>query len=80
VTGNATIDFNTVEQFNPSLDWEQLLQEVGSLRAIVVELLIKNQKLRWELGHGSELAHDPRLFMASEETPLRRNSRTATMP
>lgn len=80
MTGNATIDFDSVEQFNPSLNWEQLVQEVGFLRAIVVELLIKNQKLRWELGHGSELVHDPRLFMASEGTPLRTNSRTTTMP
>lgn len=34
-------------------DWQQLAQEDGSLRALIGELLIKNQKLRWELqGHG----------------------------
>ena len=30
-------------------DWQQLAQENGSLRAIIAELLIKNQNLRWEL-------------------------------
>jgi hypothetical protein len=37
------------EQMNPPLDWQQLAQENGTLRAIVAELLIKNQNLRWEL-------------------------------
>jgi hypothetical protein len=37
------------EQVNPPSDWQQLAQENGTLRAIVAELLIKNQKLRWEL-------------------------------
>ena len=40
---------NSVEQFNPPSDWQELAQENGSLRAIIAELLIKNQKLRWEL-------------------------------
>ena len=81
MTGNATVDFDTVEQFNPPSDWQQLVQEVGSLRAIITELLIKNQNLRWELlGHGSGPAYDPGLFMTSEGTPLRRNSRTAARP
>jgi hypothetical protein len=31
-------------------DWQQLARENGGLRAIVAELLITNQKLRWELG------------------------------
>lgn len=44
---------DSVEQFNPPSDWQELAQENGSLRAIIAELLIKNQKLRWELlGHG----------------------------
>jgi hypothetical protein len=37
------------EQVNPPSDWQQLAQENGTLRAIVAELLIKNQNLRWEL-------------------------------
>jgi hypothetical protein len=40
---------NGIEQINPPLDWQQLAQENGSLRAIIAELLIKNQNLRWEL-------------------------------
>jgi hypothetical protein len=40
---------NGVEQMNPPADWQQLAQENGSLRVIIAELLIKNQKLRWEL-------------------------------
>ena len=40
---------NTMEQINPPQDWQQLAQENGSLRAIIAELLIKNQNLRWEL-------------------------------
>ena len=34
----------------PPSDWQQLARENGGLRAIVAELLITNQKLRWELG------------------------------
>jgi hypothetical protein len=59
----------------------QLAQENGSLRVIIAELLIKNQSLRWELqGQGCWPAHDPRLLIASEGTPSRRNSRTAGTP
>ena len=32
-----------------SSDWQQLAWENNSLRVIIAELLIKNQKLRWEL-------------------------------
>jgi hypothetical protein len=36
-------------------DWQQLAQENRTLRAMIIELLIKNQNLRWELlAHGSE--------------------------
>jgi hypothetical protein len=41
-----------VEQIGPPSDWEQLARENGGLRAIIAELLIANQKLRWELGRG----------------------------
>ena len=34
---------------NPPSDWQQLARENGALRAIIAELLIANQKLRWEL-------------------------------
>jgi hypothetical protein len=62
-------------------DWQQLAQENGSLRAIIAELLIKNQNLRWELeGHGSWPGHDPKLLTASEGMPLRRKSSTAAIP
>jgi hypothetical protein len=47
--GNAPIQHSAVEQNNPSSDWQQLARENGSLRVIIAELLIKNQKLRWEL-------------------------------
>jgi hypothetical protein len=79
--GEAQIQSNSVEPFNLPGDWQQLAQENGSLRAIIAELLIKNQNLRWELmGHKCGPAHEPRLLVASEGTPLRRNSRTAVMP
>jgi hypothetical protein len=62
-------------------DWQQLAQENGSLRAIIAELLMKNQNLRWELqGHGCWPGHDPKLLTASEGTPLRRNPSTAGIP
>lgn len=79
--GNAQIQSNSFEQFNLPGDWQQLAQENGSLRSIIAELLIKNQNLRWELmGHNCGPAHDPRLLIASEGTPLRRNSRTPVLP
>ncbi len=72
---------DSVEQFNPPSDWQELAQENGSLRAIIAELLIKNQKLRWELlGHGCGPVHDPRLLIASEGTPFRKNSLTVATP
>jgi hypothetical protein len=62
-------------------DWQQLAQENGSLRAIIAELLIKNQNLRWELqGHGCWPGHDPKRLTASEGTPLRRKPITAGIP
>jgi hypothetical protein len=66
---------------NEEPDWQQLAQENGSLRAIIAELLIKNQNLRWELqGHGGWPGHDPKLLTASERTPLRRKPTTAGTP
>jgi hypothetical protein len=62
-------------------DLQQLAQENGSLRAIIAELLIKNQKLRWELqGHGRWPGQDPKLLTASAGTPLRRKSSTVGIP
>jgi hypothetical protein len=62
-------------------DWQQLAQENGSLRAIIAELLIKNQNLRWELeGHGCWPGHDPKLLTASDGMPLRRKSSTTANP
>jgi hypothetical protein len=58
------------EQMSPPREWQQLAQENGSLRAIIVELLIKNQNLRWELSlNGLRPVQDPRVLMASEGTP-----------
>jgi hypothetical protein len=55
---------NGIEQMNPQLDWQQLAQENGSLRAIIAELLIKNQNLRWELlGRGP--AHNSKLLISA---------------
>jgi hypothetical protein len=62
-------------------DLQQLAQENGFLRAIIAELLIKNQNLRWELqGHGGWPGQDPRLLTASEGIPLRRKPSTAGIP
>ena len=39
-----------------SLDWQNLVQENGALRAIITDLLIANQELRWQLlGYHKEL-------------------------
>jgi len=62
-------------------DWQELAKENGSLRAIIAELLIKNQNLRWELqGGGSRAGQDPGVLTASEGTPLRRNASIAGIP
>jgi hypothetical protein len=77
MTGNPYIQ----PQNDEPQDWRQLVQENGSLQAIIGELLIKNQKLRWELQvRECWPAQDPKLLMASEGTPLRKNARTAGMP
>ncbi len=47
--GNACIQVNSMEQMSLPPEWQQLAQENGSLRVIIAELLIKNQKLRWQL-------------------------------
>jgi hypothetical protein len=61
---------DSMEQMSPPREWQQLAQENGSLRAIIVELLIKNQNLRWELSlNGLRPVQDPRVLMASEGTP-----------
>jgi len=61
---------DSMEQVSPPREWQQLAQENGSLRAIIVELLIKNQNLRWELSlNGLRPVQDPRILMASEGTP-----------
>jgi hypothetical protein len=38
-----------VEPIPAPSDWQQLVQENRTLRAMITELLIKNQNLRWEL-------------------------------
>lgn len=63
---------NGIEQINQSPDWQQLAQENGSLRIIIAELLIKNQKLRWELSG--------RVPVTPDGTPFRRKPRTAGIP
>jgi hypothetical protein len=82
--GNTQIHPSRVEHPYDSLneDEQQLAQENHALRAIVAELLIKNQNLRWALlGEGSPLlSHEPRVLMTSGGTPLRRNARTAGIP
>ena len=68
--GNAYIQLNGMEQMSLPPEWQQLAQENGSLRAIIVELLIKNQKLRWELlGHECRPVQDPRILIALAGTP-----------
>jgi hypothetical protein len=75
---------NTHTDHHDSLNEEgqPLAQENHALRAIVAELLIKNQNLRWALlGQGAPiLSHEPRVLRTSGGTPLRRNARTAGMP
>lgn len=90
MTGNTQIYSGSVghaydspnDKSSPQLDGQQLVQENHALRAIVGELLIKNQNLRWALlGQGvALLAHEPRVLMTSGGTPLRKNARTAGMP
>lgn len=71
--------FEIGEQSSPDL--HELKQEVGSLRAIIAELLMTNQNLRWELlGHRSGPVHDPGSLATPEGTPLRRKSLIAGMP
>ena len=80
MTGNADSPRNEVEELNPT-DLRQLTQEIGSLRAIISELLAKNQTLRWELlQNGCWATQDPRLLMASEGMPVRKYSRTVAIP
>jgi hypothetical protein len=70
-----------IQTQNDEPDWQQLAHENGSLRAIIAELLIKNQNLRWELqGHGRWPGQDPKLLIASAGTPLRRKSSTVGVP
>jgi hypothetical protein len=38
-----------IEPIDPRSDGRELVQENSCLRAIIAELLIKNQHLRWEL-------------------------------
>jgi hypothetical protein len=38
-----------IESIDPRSDGQQLAQENRCLRAIIAELLVKNQNLRWEL-------------------------------
>jgi hypothetical protein len=38
-----------IERLDPRSDGQELVQENRCLRAIIAELLIKNQHLRWEL-------------------------------
>jgi len=61
---------NSMEQMSLPEEWQQIALENGSLRVIIAELLIKNQKLRWQLsGHGCRPVQDPRMLMASKGTP-----------
>jgi len=47
--GNTCIQRNGMEQMSLPPEWQQLAMENGSLRVIIAELLLKNQKLRWQL-------------------------------
>jgi hypothetical protein len=70
ILGDSYIQLNGMEQMGLPPEWQQLAQENGSLRTIIVELLIKNQNLRWQLlGHAYRPVQDPRALMASEGTP-----------
>ena len=73
---------DSVEQFNPPSDWQELAQENGSLRAIIAELLIKNQQFRRELlGHGcGPVPRSQALDCFREGTPFRKNSLTVATP
>jgi hypothetical protein len=54
MTGNTHCQLEDIEPIPTCIDWQQLAQENRTLRAMITELLIKNQNLRWEL-----LAHRP---------------------
>jgi hypothetical protein len=52
--GERYSQLENVEPIPAPSDWQQLAQENRILRAMITELLIKNQNLRWELlAHGS---------------------------
>jgi hypothetical protein len=51
--GERYSQLENVEPIPAPSDWQQLAQENRTLRAMITELLIKNQNLRWELlAHG----------------------------
>jgi hypothetical protein len=69
--GNVSIEPERIRDCRlETPDLHQLAQENGCLRVIIAELLMKNQHLRWALNQG----------VASDGTPLWRNSRTAATP
>jgi hypothetical protein len=45
--GPMCADF--IEPIDPRSEGQELVQEIRCLRAIIAELLIKNQHLRWEV-------------------------------
>ena len=45
-----------IETIDPRSDGQELAQENHCLRAIIAELLIKNQHLRWELQGRPQMA------------------------
>jgi hypothetical protein len=45
-----------IETIDPRSDGHELVQENSCLRAIIAELLIKNQHLRWELQRQQQMA------------------------
>jgi hypothetical protein len=79
MVGNLQNQSEIGEEHGPNL--HELKQENGYLRAIVAELLIKNQKLRWELlGQRSGLVQESAFLATAEGTPLCRNSLIVGMP
>jgi hypothetical protein len=52
--GNICCQLENAEPIPAPTYYQQLAQENRTLRAMITELLIKNQNLRWEL-----LAHQP---------------------
>jgi hypothetical protein len=77
MTGTTQTENDVQKQ--PDSGSEQLKQQIGSLETIIAELLLKNQKLRWEL-FARGISQGPSVAAIAGEMPFRKNSWAAGIP